>query len=89
MSLGTSPPVASTHAPIPPRTNTFNALYAGSAGIAGVGTVLSTSALTSALTGSRPTGSPIEQPKDKALYPSRVIMTSLSFFLTAPTPILI
>lgn len=58
MSLGTSPPVAS------------------SAGIAGVGTVLSTSALTSALTGSRPTGSPIEQPKDKALYPSRVIMTT-------------
>ncbi|KAG9089872.1 hypothetical protein FS749_000986, partial [Ceratobasidium sp. UAMH 11750] len=47
-----------------------------SPGLAGVATAMSTSALTSALTGTRPTGSSIEQPKDKALYPNRVIMTT-------------
>ncbi|QRW14935.1 GTP cyclohydrolase N terminal [Ceratobasidium sp. AG-Ba] len=44
--------------------------------MSGVATMMSTSALTSALTGTRPTGSSIEQPKDKALYPNRVIMTT-------------
>ncbi|KAG8768989.1 Uracil-regulated protein 1 [Ceratobasidium sp. 428] len=44
--------------------------------MAGVASIPSTSALTSALTGIKPTGTPIEQPKDKALYPNRVIMTT-------------
>ncbi|KAG8713917.1 hypothetical protein FRC09_018190 [Ceratobasidium sp. 395] len=47
-----------------------------SPGMAGVASIPSTSALASALTGIKPTGTPIEQPKDKALYPNRVIMTT-------------